>query len=265
MKEKIAVLGPKGTFTENAARKLFKNPSLVYMDDAIDVFRFVDRGKGKGVIAIENSLEGSVSKNMEGLMEYDVKICGEATLDINLCLMKNKNGNQVRRIISHPHALAQCKNYLRRRYPEAMLQASDSTSAAMQQLRKTINSAAIGPKESAKIYGLQILAKNIQDDKSQTRFIAISKKEGCFSRKKGKTSLIYAVKDKPGALFNTMKIFADNKVNLTKIESRPSRRKLGEYIFYIDFENKGLGSEGVKRILQKIRKETSFLKNLGSY
>lgn len=261
MKTKTAVLGPKGTFTEYAARRLFKNLEMVYCDDVEDVFALVDKKGIVGVVAIENSLEGSVNKTLELLMEYDVRIFGEVTLDINLCLMKRRGVKNIKEILSHPHALAQCKNYLKRKYPKAKIQASDSTAAAMQELSKINNAAAIGPKESAKTYGLEIIGENIQDDFSQTRFIAISKKESWGK----KTSIIYAVKDEPGALYSTLKVFADNNINLTKIESRPSRKKLGEYIFYVDFENNGLNKREVETLLLEIGRRTTFLKNLGSY
>jgi prephenate dehydratase len=261
MKEKIAVLGPEGTFTEMAARRLFKDAHLVYMDGVEDVFKYVDLGRGMGVVAIENSLEGSVVKNLEALMEHDVKICKEVTLDINLCLMKKKEGKKVETILSHQHALAQCKKYLKKKYPKARLQASDSTAAAMREVSRIRDSAAIGPKEAAKRYNLKIVRENIEDDKSQTRFIAISKKE-CWGKK---TSIIFAVKDEPGALYSVLKVFSDNNINLTKIESRPSRKKLGEYIFYVDFENNGLDKKKAEMLLLKIKERTTLLKNLGSY
>jgi len=260
----IAVLGPAGTFTETAARRMFRGALLAYMDTVDDVFKYVDEGRDVGVIAIENSLEGSVVKNLESLMEHDVKICKEATLDINLCLMKKRGGNLITTILSHPHALAQCKNYLKKNYSKAKLQSADSTIAAIKQARTTKNGAAIGPKEAAKTYGLESIAENIQDDLSQTRFIAISR-QACQAKKPHKTSIIYAVKDEPGALYSVLRIFADNSINLTKIESRPSRKKLGEYVFYVDFENGGMPKEKIDVILLKIQERTTYLKNLGSY
>jgi prephenate dehydratase len=264
VKTRIAVLGPAGTFTEAAARRLFKGAMLDYKADVDDVFRSVASGKGYGVVAIENSLEGSVSKNLEHLMAYDVKICGEVTLDINLCLMKKPESKSIDTILSHPHALAQCRRYLKKHYPKARLQPADSTTAAMQELSTLQNAAAIGPKQGARTYGLKIVDENVQDDASQTRFIALSKK-GCKKARPTKTSIIYAVKDEPGALYSTLKIFSDAKINLTKIESRPSRRKLGEYVFYVDFENGILDAKGVGRLIRKIRGKASFLKSLGSY
>ena len=170
----------------------------------------------------------------------------------------------IKTILSHPHALAQCKNYLRKNFPKAVLQPADSTIAAIKQAGTMKNAAAIGPKEAAKTYDLEVIRENIQDDASQTRFIAISR-QACPVQKPHKTSIIYAVKDEPGALYSVLRIFADNNINLTKIESRPSRKKLGEYIFYVDFENGGLPKEKIDNILLKIQERTSYLKNLGSY
>jgi prephenate dehydratase len=264
MKTRIAVLGPEGTFTEAAARRMFKDADLVYMDDVEDVFNYVDRGLGMGVVAIENSLEGSVSKNLEALMKYDVRICMETTMDINLCLVKKRGTREIKTILSHPHALAQCSGRLKKKHPKARLQAVESTAAAMKHLGGMENAAAIGPKDSAVRYGLVVVEENVQDDASQTRFIAISKRE-CDVVKPKKTSLIFAVKDEPGALYSVLKVFSDNGINLTKIESRPSRRKLGEYVFYLDFENNGLSRAGLESLLLKIGEKAGFLKNLGSY
>lgn len=266
MKARVAVLGPEGTFTEAAARRMFKDPTLIYMDDVEDVFKYVDRDSSIGVVAIENSLEGSVVKNLELLMKYDVKICGEVTLDINLCIAVKKGVKKedIRTILSHPHALAQCGRYFSENYPEVVQINCTSTSSAMETTLKEEDKAAVGSKQTAQSYDLYILDENIQDDASQTRFIALSKKE-CNIPKPKKTSIIFALKDEPGALYSVLKLFSDGKINLTKIESRPSRKKLGEYVFHLDFENNGLDKNGVKMLLLKVKERTTYLKNLGSY
>lgn len=255
-------MGPKGTFTDLAAKKLFKNPETIYYDSVEDVFKFVDEGRGLGVAAVENSLEGSIRETLESLMNYEkIKICGEVTLDINMCLIKKKGTTEIKHILSHPHALAQCRGYLRREYPKAEQHAVESTATAMQRVTIMKDAAAIGSKETAEIYGLDVAGENIQDDFSQTRFISISKKE-CWGKK---TSIIFAVKDEPGALYPLLKIFSDSNINLTKIESRPSRKKLGEYVFYVDFENGSLDKAGVEKMLLRIRERTTYFKSLGSY
>ncbi len=274
----VAVLGPEGTFTEIAAKKIFKNADFGYCSSVEDVFESVKSGMEFGVVAIENSLEGSVNVTMDCLVEYNVKIYKEMILDIKLCIAAMSGTKNIKTILSHPHAIAQCRKFLKENFPKARLQGYDSTAAAMQKLKVLKNSAAIGPEETAKLHGLKILHKNTQDSKSQTRFIVIrnskefrsydfAKQNHIISKKYGsgnKTSIIFAVKDIPGALYSVLREFAEKKINLKKIESRPSKRKLGEYLFFVDFEG-NLEDKKVKDVLKRIRSKTTFLKVLGSY
>jgi prephenate dehydratase len=258
----VAVLGPAGTFTEIAARKAFKDAKLVYCDTVDDVFESVAAGKDYGVVAIENSLEGSVNTTMDCLIEYDTKIVKELILDIGLCLAASPKTKKedIKVIVSHPHALAQCRRFLSENYPKVRLQRHESTAAAMKEAKDSAGYAAVGPKESAELYGLRVLEENIADAISQTRFVVVSKKEASGD----KTSIIFAVKDKPGALYSVLKEFADKGINLTKIESRPSKRKLGEYLFFVDFE--GSQKDGkIMGALSTIKEKTAYLKILGSY
>lgn len=290
---RVAVLGPEGTFTDIAAKKIFNDVDFRYHDTVEDVFDSVKSGTDFGVVAIENSIEGSVNVTMDCLTEYDVKIFREVILDINLCLVALSGTKNIKVILSHPHALAQCRKFLKKNFPTARLQSCDSTAAAMKELiirfsrgksklRNSIreqssrsfdnfvvesknfglkSSAAIGPEETAELYGLRILHRDIQDSKSQTRFIVISKKSSASGNK---TSIIFAVKDTPGALYSVLKKFAIKKINLKKIESRPSKRKLGEYLFFVDFEG-NLNDKKVRDVLERIRSNTTFTKILGSY
>jgi prephenate dehydratase len=258
----VAVLGPAGTFTEIAARKAFNDAKLVYCDTVDDVFESVAAGKDYGVVAIENSLEGSVNTTMDCLIEYDLKIAKEIVLDISLCLAVSPKTKKedVKAIVSHPHALAQCRHFLSENYPKARLQRHESTAAAMKEAKDTLGYAAVGPRESAAIYGLKVLEDSITDASSQTRFVVVSKKEASGK----KTSIIFAVKDKPGALYQVLKEFADKGINLTKIESRPSKRKLGEYVFFVDFTG-SLTDPKVKDAMTALEENTTYFKNLGSY
>jgi prephenate dehydratase len=265
---KVAVLGPEGTFTDAAAKRMFPGARLEYMEDVGDVFRFVSEGKGLGVAAVENSLEGSVGKTMESLMRYDLKITGELTLDISLCLLAKKGvkAADVKAVMSHPHALAQCRDYLDRKFPKAKRQGTSSTTEAMKEAAGRGDAAAVGSKESGLKYGLAALDEGIQDQGSQTRFISISREEaGKAGGLSGKTSLIFAVNDEPGALYSILKVFSDAKINLTKIESRPSRRRLGEYVFYLDYENQGMAKAKREALHAKVRESAALLKDLGSY
>lgn len=261
-KTKVGVLGPSGTFTEIAAKKVFKGAEFIYCNTVDEVFDLVDSGIEYGVVAIENSLEGSVNTTMDSLIEYDVKIVREIILDIGLSLVAGQRTDEgeIEMIVSHPHALAQCRRFLSKNFPKARLQRHESTVAAMEEVRDIKGFAAIGPKEAAGIYSLRVLRENIEDAPSQTRFIVISRKEGSGN----KTSIIFALRDEPGALYKTLKEFADYRINLTKIESRPSKKKLGEYLFFVDFES-SLKEEKVEKVMNAVKEKTTYLKILGSY
>ncbi|MBN2251518.1 MAG: prephenate dehydratase [Candidatus Altiarchaeota archaeon] len=262
--DKVAVLGPEGTFTGIAAKKMFPGSKPEYCDTVDDVFRSVEEGADYGVVAIENSLEGSVNTTMDCLMEYDIRIYEEFILDIHLCMMvpPNAKNEKIKTIWSHSHSLGQCRKFLKKNFPDAALKRYESNTAALKELKelRPCGVAAVGPESAAELYGLAVIRRNIEDAPSQTRFIAISKKESAG----GKTSIIFILKDRPGALYQALKDFADQKINLTKIESRPSKKKLGEYSFYVDFEGSP-ADERVRKTLEGIREKTTFLKMLGSY
>jgi prephenate dehydratase len=259
-KNSVGVLGPKGTFTEEAAKRMFPGRELYHCDTVEEVFETVCRGAEYGVVAVENSLEGAVNTSMDCLLEHDVSISKEIVLDIRLSLMAppGTRKEEIKTILSHSHSLGQCRNY-----PKAALKRYDSNTAAIKELGelKPKGVAAIGPGAAAELYGLEILSTGIEDAPSQTRFIAISKKISTTGKK---TSIIFALKDRPGALYHALKDYADNGINLTKIESRPAKKKLGEYSFFIDFEG-SLDEPKVKKALLSLKEKTIFLKSLGSY
>jgi prephenate dehydratase len=259
----VAVLGPAGTFSAKAAKIMYPDAKFIYVDDVEEVFKFVVDGNGLGVAAIENSLEGSVGTTLESLLRYDVKIVGSITLDIDLYLMAKKGVKKtaVKTILSHSHALAQCRKYLTEKYPDAKAQTSSSTAEAMRQAGRKAGIAAVGNLDAGLGYGLVVLNEHIQDEDSQTKFITISKSEASGP----KTSIIFAAKDEPGSLYGILKIFADQRINLTKIESRPSRKRLGEYMFYVDYQNNSMKMEDIKRLHERIQTKTTFFKDLGSY
>lgn len=264
---KISILGPRGTFSEEAAHKFFKTPELLLSEDIEEIFESVLSGKADyGIVPVENSLEGSVGVTLELLQKKDVKIYGEIILDIRHSLMAlPKVGlRDIKEIISHPHALAQCKNFIKTM--KASTRSSHSTAEAAREItqQKIKNAAAIAPKIAAQLYNLKILKEDIQDEnRNQTRFLVIAKKD---HEKTGrdKTSIILGLRDRPGALYEALKGFALEKINLTKIESRPSRKALGDYVFYIDFEGHR-EDDRVKKVLEKLREQVAFMKILGSY
>ncbi|MBU0761505.1 MAG: prephenate dehydratase [Candidatus Altiarchaeota archaeon] len=263
MSEKIAVLGPKGTFSEKAAKIMYPQTELMYLEDVDEVFRKVDEEGIIGVAAYENSLEGSVGATLECLEKYDLYVVGSTTINIDLYLMapSGVGKDAVKVIMSHSHALAQCKKNIKQKYPNASTQAVSSTSEAMKEVKKRNDAGALGLLDAGKRYGLKILEEHMQDENSQTKFISISKNKADGA----KTSVIFAVKDEPGALYSIVKEFAIQSLNMTKIESRPSRKKLGEYKFFVDYQNNGMREEDIVKFHDKIKAKTTYFKNLGSY
>ncbi|MFQ5975779.1 MAG: prephenate dehydratase [Candidatus Hydrothermarchaeales archaeon] len=264
---KIAILGPRGTFSEEAALR-FKDRELVLCPDIDDVFaNVIDGTVDWGIVPVENSLEGSLGMTLQLLQRKDVKIAGEIVVDIyhNLMALPGTKLEGVKEVISHPHALAQCKAYLKglgiksRNFPSTAEAAKEISKKGLKGV------AAVGPKISAELYGLEILDEGIQDEEvNQTRFLNIARHDHKATGH-DKTSLILELtKDRPGALFEILKPFAEENINLTKIESRPSRKALGDYIFYIDFEGHR-EDPAIKMVLDKLGENTANMKVLGSY
>jgi prephenate dehydratase len=264
---KLAILGPRGTFSEEAANLFEKDPDLLLCGDISEIFGHVADGSSElGIVPVENSLEGSIGMTSELLLKEDVKIYAEIVLDIRHSLMAltGTDIDDITEVISHPHALAQCKGTLKGL--DAKTRNFSSTAEAAKEVaeKNMEGTAAIAPKVAASLYGLEILKDNAQDEsENQTRFFVISKAD--HERTGGdKTSIVIGLKDRPGALYDTLKSFADKGVNLTKIESRPSRRALGDYIFYIDLEGHR-EDDAVSEVLSELENSTAFLKILGSY
>ncbi len=261
-----AVLGPRGSFSEQAAKKLaMKN--LKYCQTITDALEAVKLGKEPyAVVPIENSLEGTVNETLDYLtFNKGMSIYAETVLPINHFLL-GLNKSKIKKVISHPQALAQCRNWIRKNL-RASLENRASTADAAREVseKKDPSIAAIASKQAAEIYGLKVLAKNIQDNSANaTRFIVISKKQHSKA-KRDKTSIVFYYREnRPGILWEVLGEFAKRKINLTKIESRPSKKVLGDYLFYIDFD--GHGSEKtVKEALSAVRKRVASLKILGSY
>jgi len=276
MKKKIAYLGPPGTFTEEALDKYINTGKLEKSIEKVpyfnmgEVIKSVDRGEAaEGIVPIENSLEGSVNVTLDFLtFESEAKIIREITIPINHSLIgKEKiSTDNIRKIISHPHATAQCKNYISTYLKSAEIIAANSTAEAIKILKKEENSiAAIGTKTAARIYGLEIIKSDIEDNKeNKTRFVfvgnSIQPKSG-----KDKTSIVCFLKqDKPGSLFNILKEFAERNINLTRLESRPAKKDLGDSVFLIDIDGH-LHDKEIYEAIDVLRKTVYLVKILGSY
>ncbi len=262
----IGVLGPEGTFSERAAKRYCPAARLRYFRDFEEVIAAVERGEVEmGVVPLENSLEGSVGQTLDALLSRDVKIAGEINLRVRHCLLGVGRPEEVKVILSHPQALAQCRGYLKRRFPEAELRTTGSTSHAAKLAGEFSEMAAIADAEAAERYGLSVIERDVQDsERNVTRFVVVGR-EMPEPTGRDKTSLaVYLERAEPGALWEVLGEFAKRRINLTKIESRPSKRGLGDYYFFIDLEGH-VSDPLVEEALARIRERAAMTKVLGSY
>ncbi|MCB1214747.1 MAG: prephenate dehydratase, partial [Deltaproteobacteria bacterium] len=218
-----------------------------------------------GIVPIENSIEGVVTNTLDLFSEFSVKICGEVQLSISHCLLsKEKKLESIKHVYSHPHALPQCRTWLENHLPKATLTGVNSTSKAAQLASQKKGSAAIASEHAASIYGLHILRRRIEDYSNNfTRFVMIGKKE-TQATGQDKTSILFSVKDQPGILFRILKPLSEAKINLTKIESRPLKKRTWEYVFFIDLDGH-IQEPKVKKAIEKMEKFCQYLQYLGSY
>lgn len=264
---KIAFFGPHSTFTHLAALRHFgTSMDFTPFKNIKGVFEAVDTGKTDfGVVPVENSSEGVVNYTLDMFMDYDLKINAEVMLEISHNLL-SKSGDKadIKKIYSHPQPIAQCRNWLEANMPNIPLLESASTAAAAELAAKDPSVAAIASELAAKIYDLHFVERHIEDSRRNfTRFLVIGQEE---TPRTGhdKTSIMFSVKDKVGALYDILSPFKKAKINLTKIESRPSKRKAWEYIFFVDM----LGhkeDKKVARAIDEMKEICLFLKILGSY
>jgi prephenate dehydratase len=261
---RVGVLGPKGTFSERAAVRWCPDGEIVYYDDIEDVITAVGMSEVEvGVVPIENSLVGAVGVTMDLLYRTDVKMVGEVNEPIVHCLLGRSN--KVRVIISHPQALAQCRQYIKKRYPGVELRTTGSTSHAAKLAQEFPEMAAIASAECVKLYGLQILERNVQDyGKNVTRFAVVGLHIPGATGQDKTSVVVHIDKDRPGALYEILAEFASRNINLTRIESRPSRKGIGDYNFYIDLEGH-ISDAKVTEALAGIEIKATRVKVLGSY
>jgi chorismate mutase/prephenate dehydratase len=264
---RVAYLGPQGTFSQEAALKHFggQTPSVpcVSIDE---VFRQVETGTvGYGVVPVENSSEGAIGRTLDLLLSTPARVCGEVMLPVRQCLMsKADNRASIRKVYSHTQSLAQCQQWLTRNLPQAERIAAISNAEAAQLVVKDRRAAAIASKTAATLYGLKLLARNIEDEaKNTTRFLVIAADDVAPSGR-DKTSLILSMRNVPGAVHNLLAPLAANKVSMTRLESRPARTGLWEYVFYVDIEGHAQNAN-VARALAALQRKALFLKILGSY
>lgn len=264
---KVAYLGPQGTFAYEASLKQFGHLAEYFPTKGIaEVFDEVEKGRTNfGVVPIENSSEGTVNITLDRFVPSSTRICGEIFLEIHHYLLSQEgNKDLIRKIYSHPQAIAQCRNWLALNLPEASLLEISSTAKAAELALNDPNCAAIASETTAQIYNLKIVASSIEDNLSNyTRFLAISREDAPRCGQ-DKTSLLVFIKDRVGALFEMLGPFAKHRINLTKIESRPSKKKPWEYIFFIDIHGHREDAN-VQAALKEIDEQSQWLKILGSY
>lgn len=263
---KIAYLGPEGTWTHQAAVKKFGN-SVEYSDQVsfADVFDRVERREADyGVVPIENSTEGAVNHTLDLFAESNLKICAQIMLRIQNALMAKGPRESIQKLYSHPQVFGQCKGWIQTNFPNAELIEVSSTTRAASIASQEEYSGALGGELAAQIHGLPILEKNIQDRATNTtRFLVIGEKS-CPKTGDDRTSLMFSVKDQPGSLFEAIKPFQEFNINMSKIESRPSKKKDWEYFFYVDLKGHR-EDDNVVKTLEKLEEHCSVLKVLGSY
>jgi prephenate dehydratase len=269
--QKIGYLGPSGTFTEEAALTVKESyPGEIFgFRDIPELILAVQNGDiDSAVVPIENVIEGTVNLTVDMLAhEVDLQIIAERTIPIHQCLVAKPGVNKedIIEIISHPQALAQCRRFLTANFPDVPTASISSTAAGAKKVRDShLPLAAIANKRAAQLFGLRILAENIEDYINNcTRFVLLSR---CSALPTGedKTSIVFSVSDEPGSLLRALEIFAQRNINLTRIESRPMRTRMGQYLFFVDFEGH-CQDKKVSDALASVRAISTFYKHLGSY
>ncbi len=264
---KVAFLGPQGTFTHVAAMQQFGfSAQLVPVKSIPSIFEEVGRGRANyGVVPVENSNEGVVSHTLDMFMKSELKIIAEVLIEVSHDLL-NRTGRieDIRKVVSHPQALAQCRGWLEENLPEIPLVDIGSTTQAAQQAAEDESVAAIASEAAAGLYGLRAVKQRIEDNPNNfTRFLVVGQQ---MPEPGGndKTSIMFSVRDEPGILYRMLEPFSKRGLNLSKIESRPMKGRAWEYIFFLDMEGHIRDAE-VAAAIEELNGYCQFLKVLGSY
>ncbi len=263
---KVAYLGPQASFTHLAALKRFGSQvEYLPLDSIADVFLEVERDAADyAVVPIENSIEGAVSHTLDMFVDADLRICAQIILDVAHNLLANCAKDKIKRIYSNPQVFGQCRIWLRENLPHVEKIEVSSTTRAAQIAAKEKYSACIASTLAGRVYKLKVLAADIEDSPHNiTRFLVIGKtdvpKTNC-----DKTSIMFSIRDRVGALHEMLLPFKKYKINLTKIESRPSKKKAWDYYFFVDLQGHR-DEPRVKKALLELENKCNFLKILGSY
>ncbi len=265
---KFGYLGPQGTFSEKAVRYFAKDSEIKAYKTIRDVLFAVENSECDfAVVPIENTSEGTVNATIDTIIfDTELFIQAELILPIQHSLMTKKKQKNIDKIISHPQALAQCRDWIFKNYPNADIIEASSTSEASRIVSNDCeNSASIGTDICAGIYNLEIIANNIQDsDYNKTYFILVSKNNTSAADYGNKISLAFSALHRPGNLYKILDIFSIFDINLTKINSRPMKNQEKEYVFFVDIEGFSSLSD-IEDAFKLIKRKTKFFKILGSY
>ena len=263
---RIAFQGERGAYSEMAIMLNFPASTAIPLKTFYDVFETVKSHRnGMAVVPIENSIEGSISETYDLLLQDKIYVSGEIFQRINHCLIVNKEYKKIINVYSHPQALGQCRNYIQSKKLEPIPAFDTAGAVKFIKENKMMKSAAIASRRAAEIYEMQILEEGIEDKKNNfTRFFVISKQLVDKPSGRDRTSIIFALEHKPGSLYQVLKEFSRKRINLTRIESRPTKETPWEYYFYVDFDGH-YNDEKVKLTLNRIKSQTKFFKLLGSY
>jgi chorismate mutase/prephenate dehydratase len=265
---RVAFLGPEGTFSDMAVKRQFGlSARTMPMGTIPAVFEEVERGNADyGVVPVENTTEGMVTHTLDTFLESDLKVCAEIALEVNMCLLARHDVafTEIERVYSIPIALAQVRRWLGANLPSATLVEARSTADAARRARDDARGAAVGSELAAKLHDLVVLRRKIEDmAHNMTRFLVLGRDQA-EPTGRDKTSLLLVTRDEPGILYRVLGAFAQRGLNMTKIESRPSRRRAWEYVFFVDIDGHERDAP-VATAIAEVQKASETVKVLGSY
>ncbi|MGD1834905.1 MAG: prephenate dehydratase [Nitrososphaeraceae archaeon] len=266
-KYNVAFQGEKGAYGEMAVLQYFPNANLHPLRSFKEVFDTIkDKTNDFAVVPVENSIEGSVNETYDLLLQEEIKVSAEIFQRINHCLIVNKEHIEpLKKVYSHPQALAQCRKYLHDKKIEPIPIYDTAGAVKMIKENKLHDVAAIASKRASQIYDMKILDQGIEDmEKNYTRFFVIALNVSTRPSNNDRTSIIFSLNHVPGSLFSILKEFSNRQINLTRIESRPTKETPWEYYFYLDFDGHEKDDK-ISFVLKKIKAKTKYYKLLGSY
>jgi len=263
---KVSFQGERGAYSESAAKEFFKEDiETVPLPTFTDVLEHTAEDKTDfSILPVENSIEGSVGESYDLLYHTKLSVVGEIYYKIRHCLIGDSKLDSIDTVYSHPQALGQCRKFIQKQKMKTVPAYDTAGSVKIIKEINKENVACIASKSAAEISGMNIIAEDIADNPNNyTRFLILSN-DTTKESGKDKTSIIFSIKHEPGSLYRIIEKFQKNNVNLTKIESRPKKTTVWEYNFYVDFEGHSENSK-ISQMLDEIKQETNFFKNLGSY